>query len=152
MTKKRTSPGGGGFGGRRRDPQDRVQRERSARHKRYLAEAWPAIWPLAHAGYHEEGRGVVYVDSQPDGSTCSYMSSETAAGTPGTVIASGRPDGWLDDHMARMVAEYDPETQLVVVIHDPSDGPAFRYSTYRLGEQSIPPGDPIPPNALPLSD
>jgi hypothetical protein len=90
------------------------------------AENLDAFSAIASLAFEDEGRGAIVVDvtSQPvpgAGHPFAYFSQETI-------------EKQEDEEITRMVAEYDPAHEFVVVLLKPQD----RTSTYRVG--IVPPG------------
>jgi hypothetical protein len=103
-----------------RDIPDWAQRERQG-DLGWIAENLDAFSAIASLAFKEEGRGAIVVDitSQPvpgAGHPFGYFTQETIAEQD-------------DEDITRMVAEYDPAQEFVVVLLKPQD----RTSTYRVG-------------------
>ena len=92
--------------------------ERPFDHARII-ENVHVLWPAAHKQYQVLGRGSIVVDTtvQP-----------TGAGHPYTYLTQQRIDEMRDRDAQRMVREYDPAAEMVVVLLKPKD----RMSVYRL--------------------
>jgi hypothetical protein len=109
--------------------------EQERQHDRaWLAENLHVFWPLATTVFKREGRGALVVDttSRPtgEGHPFGYF--------PHTVIkAIG------DDDTKRMVGEYDPEQEFVVLLLKPQG----RTSTYRVRPRPNGSAAPEPPKA-----
>ena len=108
-----------------RDIPDWARRERQG-DLGWIAENLDAFSAIASLAFKDEGRGAIVVDvtSQPvpgAGHPFAYFSQETIE----------KQD---DEDITRMVAEYDPAQEFVVVLLKPKD----RTSTYRVG--IVPPG------------
>jgi hypothetical protein len=95
-----------------------ARRERRA-DLEWIRENLHVLEPVAHAGYADSGRGAIVID------------------TTATPIRAGHPFGYLpqelfeqgdDEGIKRMVREYDPRQELVLVLIK-SDN---RTSTYRV--------------------
>jgi hypothetical protein len=104
---------------------DWAQRERQG-DLGWIAENLDAFSAIASLAFKDEGRGAIVVDvmSQPvpgAGHPFGYFSQETI-------------EQQDDEDITRMVAEYDPAQEFVVVLLKPQD----RTSTYRVG--IVPPG------------
>lgn len=96
---------------------------------RFILDRWPAIAALAWAEYQREGRGAValrVVSRVGEGRTEAIYISEQAVRTQGVP--------WPDQDTERMVADYRPETQVVIAVEREGGGS----STYRLA-------GPVPP-------
>jgi hypothetical protein len=86
----------------------------------WIAENLPSFWPAAQTQFAAQGRGVVVIDTtqQPDptaGHPMYYLPQEIAEQTG-------------DEDVARMLNEYAPEREFVVLLLKPEE----RTSTYRV--------------------
>ena len=95
----------------------------------WIVENLHLFWPVAQTAYDEYGRGAIVVD------TSARPSREPA---PLCGEGRGHPFGYFvqeqieeagGEHERRMVAEYDPEREMVTVLLKRQD----RWSTYRIG-------------------
>ena len=95
-----------------------ARRERPFDHA-WIIENLPVLWPAAQKQYQVLGRGSIVVDTtvQP-----------TGAGHPYTYLTQQQIDERRDRDAQRMVREYDPVAEMVVVLLKPKD----RMSVYRL--------------------
>ena len=96
-----------------------------ARQERWSDMAWIAenmhvFWPAAQQQYQTLGRGAIVVDT---------TLRPTGAGHPFTYYSQEQINQTDDADAQRMVREYDPETELVIVLLKPQD----RVSVYRMG-------------------
>jgi hypothetical protein len=92
----------------------------------WIAENLDAFSAIASLAFEEEGRGAIVVDvtSQP----------VPGAGHPFAYFPQEQIEEQDDEDIRRMVAEYDPTQEFVVVLLKSGD----RTSTYRVG--IVPPG------------
>lgn len=108
----------GGPEGRRRHPAW-AERERQSDLK-WINENIHVFWPAAQSQYQEQGRGVIMVDttSRPtgEGHPFAYFPEEAVKEHGG------------DEDIERMIREYDPTREFVVVLLKSQD----RMSTYRV--------------------
>ena len=97
---------------------DWAMRERQ-RDMEWIGENLYIFWPVAAAAFVEEGRGAIVVDT---------TSRPTGAGHPFGYIPQAEVEARDDEDIKRMVREYDPDRELVVVMLKPAD----HISTYRV--------------------
>jgi len=104
-------------------------REREAQLS-FIRERWDALAALAWERYEAEGRGVVIlrvISTQGAGKTeAVYVSARS-------LQAQGMP--WPDPETERLVAEYQPEQEIVIAVERENGG----NSTYRLATHPSPP-------------
>jgi hypothetical protein len=95
-------------------------REERASDLAWITENKPSFWPAAQAQFAAYGRGVVVVDTtqQPDPS----------AGHPMYYLPEAVAEQVGDEDTERMLREYDPRQEFVVVLLKPEE----RTSTYRV--------------------
>jgi hypothetical protein len=86
----------------------------------WIAENRLSFWPAAQAQFAAHGRGVIVVDTtvQPDPN----------AGHPMYYIESAQVAQMDDDDTKRLVGEYDPQHEFVVLLLKPEG----HTSTYRV--------------------
>ncbi len=80
------------------------------------------FWPVAIAAFEDQGRGAIVVDT---------TSRPTGDGNPLAYVPKAAVDAKDDEDIKRMVREYDPATEFVVVLLKS----AGRTSTYRVQVQ-----------------
>lgn len=85
----------------------------------WIAENLHVFWPAAREQYHERGRGAIVVDTT--------QQPHANAGHPFGYITQTDVEETDDVDVKRMVEEYDPENEIVVVLM--KDG--GKQSTYR---------------------
>ena len=95
-----------------------------ARHEResdfgWIGENLHVFWPVATKAFSEEGRGAIVVDT---------TSRPTGEGHPFGYFPQDAIETGDDEDIKRLVREYDPEHELVVVMLKPND----KTSTYRV--------------------
>lgn len=95
-----------------------------ARHERerdfeWIGENLNDFWPLAKNAFEEIGRGVIIVD------TTSQLKGD---GNPYGYISKTDIEEFDDEDTKRMVQEYDPEIEFVILLFKSDD----RTSTYRV--------------------
>ena len=86
----------------------------------WIAENVHVFWPAAQQQYQALGRGAIVVDT---------TLRPTGAGHPFTYYNQEQINQTEDEDAQRMVREYDPETEMVIVLLKPQD----RVSVYRMG-------------------
>ena len=96
-----------------------------ARQERWSDMAWISenvhvFWPAAQQQHQTLGRGAIVVDT---------TLRPTGAGHPFTFYSQEQINQTDDKDAQRMVREYDPETEMVIVMLKPQD----RVSVYRMG-------------------
>jgi hypothetical protein len=93
----------------------------------WIVENMHVFWPAAQQQYQEHGRGAIVVDT---------MSRPTGAGHPFTYYPQAQVNETDDVDAQRMVREYDPQNEVVIMLLKPHD----RVSVYRVGviEKPIP--------------
>lgn len=106
--------------GRRRFP-DWALRERQS-DMDWIGENFHVFWPAATAAFAEQGRGALVVDT---------TSRPTGKGNPFAYLPQEVVDQRDDEDIKRMVREYDPEREFVVVLLKSRE----RTSTYRVQER-----------------
>ena len=116
----------------RRKIPDWAQRERR-RDLDWIRENLDSFWPKAKEVFQESGRGAMVVDttSRPTGEGNPY------AYFPQEVMAE---ELQLDEDTQRLVQEYDPETEFVIVLWKTGE----KTSAYRVKPQ--PRGEQLPSN------
>jgi len=90
----------------------------------WIAENLHVFWPAARQQYDEQGRGAIVVDTTV---------RPTGAGHPFTYLAQEQVDETHDADAQRMVREYDPTTEVVIVMLKPKN----RVSVYRFQAVSV---------------
>jgi len=73
----------------------------------WIQENLDVFWPAAQAQYRRAGRGAIVVDT---------TIRPTGAGNPFTYLAQAEVDKTLDHEAQRIVREYDPDTEMVIVL------------------------------------
>jgi hypothetical protein len=93
----------------------------------WITENMHVFWPAAQKQYQQHGRGAVVVDT---------TSRPTGAGHPFTYYPQAQVNETEDEDAQRMVREYDPQSEMVIILLKPQD----RVSVYRVGviEKPIP--------------
>ncbi len=112
------------------DVPDWVRKERAS-DLAWIAENRSSFWPAAQTQFAAHGRGVVVVDTtvQPDPN----------AGHPMYYIDSTQVEQTDDEDTQRMLSEYDPTKEFVVMLLKPEG----HTSTYRVqAVQRVPRGRP----------
>ena len=94
----------------------------------WIAENLYVFSGIASVAFEDEGRGAIVVDTT--------IQPMPGAGNPFGYFPQELIEGQDDEDITRMVAEYDPTQEFVVVLLKSDD----RTSTYRVG--IVPPGDP----------
>ncbi|MCZ7545093.1 MAG: hypothetical protein M5R40_16920 [Anaerolineae bacterium] len=89
----------------------------------WIRENLHVFWPAAQTAYAEAGRGALVVDT---------TSRPTGEGNPFGYFPKEVLDLFEDEDIARMVGEYDPEQEFVVVLLKSTE----RASTYRVQRRS----------------
>ena len=102
---------------RRRFP-DWALRERQS-DMDWIGENFHIFWPAATAAFAEQGRGAIVIDT---------TSRPTGKGNPFAYIPQEIVDQRDDEDIKRMVREYDPGQEFVVVLLKSGE----RTSTYRV--------------------
>ena len=97
---------------------DWALRERK-RDMEWIRENLDLFWSAAVDGFKEDGRGAIVVDAE---------SRPTGRGNPFGYVPGEVLDSAKDEEIKRMVREYDPQRELVLVLLKPED----RTSTYRV--------------------
>ena len=97
---------------------DWAVRERQ-RDMEWIGENLLIFGPVAAAAFDEEGRGAIVVD---------IKSRPTGQGHPFGYVLQAEVEELDDEDIKRMVREYDPDHEFVVVMLKPAD----RISTYRV--------------------
>ena len=85
----------------------------------WIGENSHIFWPAATAAFAEQGRGAIVVDT---------TSRPTGQGHPFGYIPQAEIETRDDEDINRMVREYDPHQEFVVVMVKPHD----HISTYRV--------------------
>ena len=78
------------------------------------------FWAVASLAFEDVGRGAIVVDTT--------LQPIPGQGHPLSYFSQGRIEAQRDEDTKRMVAEYDPATELVLVLLKPNE----RSSTYRV--------------------
>jgi hypothetical protein len=86
----------------------------------WIAENLHIFWPAAEASFKESGRGAIVVDT---------TSRPTREGNPFGYFPQEKLEEEDDEDIHRMVREYDPEREFVIVLIKSEN----RTSTYRVG-------------------
>ena len=86
----------------------------------WIAENLHIFWPAAEDSFKELGRGAIVVD---------ITSRPTGEGNPFGYLSQEMLEEEDDEDIQRMVREYDPEREFVVVLLKSEN----RTSTYRVG-------------------
>jgi len=102
----------------KRRPPGWARRERQ-RDLEWIGENFHVFWPAATAAYVKQGRGAIVVDT---------TSRPTGEGNPFGYFAQAMLERRKDEDVKRMVREYDPDWEFVVVLLKPKD----RVSSYRV--------------------
>jgi len=102
-----------------------AQRDRQA-DLGWIAENLDVFWAAATAAFEDTGRGAIVVDTT--------LEPIPGAGHPFGYFSQEQIEQQDDEDIIRIVAEYDPTQEFVVVLLKPDD----RTSTYRVG--IVPPG------------
>lgn len=89
-------------------------------HMAWIAENLQDFWAVAKAGYEQEGRGALIVDT---------MVQPTGGGHPFGYITQEQIRRLGSQDEMRMVAAYDPAWGLVIILLKPRE----RMSSYRIG-------------------
>ena len=89
----------------------------------WIGENLYIFWPVATAVFAEQGRGAIVVDT---------MSRPTGEGHPFGYVPQAEIEQRDDEDIKRMVREYDPDNEFVLVMIKPHD----RMSTYRVQTQA----------------
>jgi len=95
-----------------------AERERAA-DLAWIAENMHVFWPAAQSAYNEMGRGAIVVDTTV---------RPTGQGHPFGYFPQEMVEQTDDEDVQRMVREYDPAQEIVVVLLKSQD----RVSTYRV--------------------
>jgi hypothetical protein len=92
----------------------------------WIAENVHILWPAAKRAFESFGRGAITVDTtdQP----------VLGLGNPFTYLSQAELEPLHDEDMQRILRQYDPAKELVVVLLKPQQ----RTSTYRIQPQSRP--------------
>jgi hypothetical protein len=85
----------------------------------WIRQNLPIFWPVAIATYKEIGRGAIVIDT---------TSKPTGEGHPFGYIPQELVEQEDDEDIKRLVKEYDPEKDLVLVLLKAND----RVSSYRI--------------------
>ena len=96
-----------------------ARRERR-RDMEWIQENFHVLWPAAHAAFEDQGRGALVVD------TTSQPLPEK--GHPFGYFPEKELEQMNDEDVMRMVKQYRPDTEMVVVMLKPQE----RMSTYRV--------------------
>ena len=99
---------------------DWAQRERLA-DLGWIAENLDLFWTVATTALEDAGRGAIVVDTT--------MVPVPGAGNPFAYFSQGQVEEHGNEDTQRMVAEYDPTQEFVIVLLKSDD----RVSTYRVG-------------------
>lgn len=86
----------------------------------WITENVHVFWPAAQKQYQALGRGAIVVDTTV---------RPTGAGHPFTYYTQGQIDEMGDEDAQRMIREYDPNLEMVILLLKPRD----RMSVYRIG-------------------
>jgi len=97
---------------------DWAMRDRQ-RDMEWIGENLHIFWPVAAAAFAEQGRGAIVVDT---------TTRPTGRGHPFGYFPQAEIEQRDDEDIKRMVREYDPKRELVVVMLKPND----HISTYRV--------------------
>jgi len=85
----------------------------------WVRENFHVFWPVAQQQYQEKGRGAIVVDT---------TIRPTGAGHPFTYYTQEQVNETHDEDAQRMVREYDPKVEMVIVMLKPKN----RVSVYRF--------------------
>jgi len=85
----------------------------------WIGENLHIFWPVATAVFAKQGRGAIVVDT---------TSRPTGEGHPFGYLPQAEIEQRDDEDIKRMVQEYDPQQEFVVVMLKPND----HISTYRV--------------------
>jgi len=99
---------------------DWAQRERQADFG-WIAENLDVFWMTATAAFEDAGRGAIVIDTT--------LEPVPGAGNPFAYFSQEQVEERGNEDIQRMVAEYDPTQEFVVVLLKSGD----RVSTYRVG-------------------
>ena len=108
--------------GRQPDIPEWARQERRA-DMGWIGENSHVFWPTARQAFQESGRGVIIVDTT--------QQPIPGAGHPFGYFVQEQIEEHGDEDTRRMVQEYNPKKEFVVMLLKPED----RTSTYRVGRQ-----------------
>lgn len=114
------TPEHGEYGRRRRRHIPEWARRERASDMAWIRENLHVFVPAATLGFDTDGRGAIIVDTT--------QQPVEGRGNPFVYLAQVTIDLVGDDDVKRIVAEYDPQEELVVVLLKPQD----RTSAYRI--------------------
>ena len=86
----------------------------------WIQENMHVFWPAAWQQYQEQGRGAIVVDTT--------VQPEPEWGNPFVYLSQGEVEEAFDEDAQRMVQQYEPEQEIVIVLLKPEE----RVSTYRV--------------------
>src|SRR5215471_17904626 len=119
----------------RRDRREKVLDEQSLRQlaATYVEQAWDSLAASAYAAYREVGRCAIVVEATEADATIKDLGTRAALAVPlepRGVLTPEKMEGFLNEpfrsKMRRVLGEYDPETQVVLLVFS-QDGPAAAY-------------------------
>ena len=95
-------------------------REERLRDMAWIGENFAVFWSAAEMMLAEQGRGAIVVDTT--------MQPEPEWGNPFVYLPQGEVEESFDEDAQRMVQQYEPEQEIVIVLLKPEE----RVSAYRV--------------------